>query len=122
MQTMCRTLAITKDDLIRRVKMAVLTMSSEGSCLYYGGNKHFIPVAPVSCADPTGAGDAYRAGFLSAYAKGHAPLTCCRIGTVTASFVVEHPGCQTHLADWKQMTGRYTRHFGNLPEPDERRF
>lgn len=119
---MCRTLATTEEALIHRVTMAVFTMSGEGSRLYAGGTKHTIPVIPVCCADPTGAGDAYRAGFLSAYAKGFNPLTCCRIGTVTASFVVEHPGCQTHLATWEQMTGRYRGSFGNLPEPGPRRF
>jgi ribokinase len=121
-EAMCRTLHATKDDLIRRVQMAVFTMSAGGSCLYEGGNRHFVPVVPVACADPTGAGDAYRAGFLSAYAKGYAPITCCRIGTVTASFVVEHPGCQTHLAGREQMEGRYRECFGALPDPGERRF
>lgn len=121
-KAMCETLATTKDDLIRRVTMAVFTMSGDGSCLYEGGNRHFIPAVPVSCADPTGAGDAYRAGFLSAYAKGYDPITCCRIGTTTASFVVEHPGCQTHLATWEQMAGRYRQHFGGLPACGDRRF
>lgn len=119
---MCRTLGTTRDDLVRRVEMAVFTMSGDGSCLYEGGRKHFIPVVNVTCADPTGAGDAYRAGFLSAYAKGYDPLTCCRIGTVTASFVVEHPGCQTHLAGWTQMEGRYRDTFGALPACGDRRF
>lgn len=121
-QAMCRTLGTNKDDLIHRVKMAIFTMSGDGSCLYENNNRHFIPVVPVSCTDPTGAGDAYRAGFLSAYARGYSPLTCCRIGTVTASFVVEHPGCQTHLTGWDQMKTRYQQHFNDLPEPGERRF
>ena len=121
-QAMCRTLGTDRDALIARVTMAVFTMSAGGSCLYEGGREHFIPVVPVSCADPTGAGDAYRAGFLSAYAKGYDPVTCCRIGTVSASFVVEHPGCQTHLAGWDEMAGRYAGQFGHLPDPGERRF
>ncbi len=121
-QAMERTLCTTKDDLIRRVKMAIFTMSGAGSTLYEGGDRHVIPVVPVSCADPTGAGDAYRAGFLSAYARGYDPVTCCRIGTVTASFVVEHPGCQTHLAGWEQMRDRYGRHFGTMGDPGPRRF
>ncbi len=119
---MCRTLGTTEDALIRRVSMAVFTMSGDGSRLYENGKTHTIPVVTVRCADPTGAGDAYRAGFLSAFARGYTPLTCCRIGTVTASFVVEHPGCQTHLATWDRMTERYHGQFGNLPEPGKRRF
>jgi ribokinase len=111
---MCRTLGIRKDALIQQVKTAVFTMSGNGSNLYTDGREYFIPVVPVHLVDPTGAGDAYRAGFLSSYVRGYPPLTCCRIGTVTASFVVEHVGCQTHLPDWTAMQSRYERHFGIL--------
>ncbi len=113
-QQMCTTLGKTKADLIKEVAMAIFTMSGDGSTLYMDGREHFIPVVPVSLCDPTGAGDAYRAGFLSAYVRGYAPLTCCRIGTVTASYVVEHAGCQTHLPTWAQMLERYRTHFGAI--------
>jgi len=119
---MCRTLRTTEEELIRRVTMAVFTRGGNGSVLYEGEKKHNIPVIPVCCADPTGAGDAYRAGFLSAFAKGYSPLTCCRIGTATASFTVEYAGCQSHLPGWEQMTGRYRQSFGDLPQPGQRRF
>lgn len=117
-----KTLSTTRDALIRRVTMAVFTMSGAGSMLYENGKKHTIPVVPVCCVDPTGAGDAYRAGFLSAYAKGYDPVTACQIGTVTASFVVEHPGCQTHLAGWEQMCRRYEEHFRPMHGCGARRF
>jgi hypothetical protein len=44
------------------------------------------------------------------------------VGTVTASFVVEHPGCQTHLPDWDSMLARFRRHFRVPDTPKERRF
>jgi len=116
---MCETLGITRDALIARVGMAIFTMSGDGSTLYTKGKEHFIPVVPVTLADPTGAGDSYRAGFLSAYVRGYDPLTCCKIGTVTASHVVEHVGCQTHLPDWSFMKARYTKNFGELPAPEQ---
>jgi len=116
---MCTTLGITREALIGRVEMAIFTMSGDGSTLYTKGHEHFIPVVPVTLADPTGAGDAYRAGFLSGYVRGYSPLTCCRIGTVTASYVVEHVGCQTHLPDWNAMLARYRKQFGELPPPQE---
>jgi len=114
---MCRTLSVTKEALIQRVGTAIFTMSGNGSNLYTQDKEYFVPVVPVTLADPTGAGDAYRAGFLSAHVRGYPLLTCCRIGTVTASFVVEHVGCQTHLPDWQTMLGRYRNNFGNLEEP-----
>ena len=116
-QHMCRTLGVTKEVLIQQVDMAIFTMSGDGSMLYTGGTEQFIPVVPVTLADPTGAGDSYRAGFLTAYVRGYSPLTSCRIGTVTASYVVEHPGCQTHLPTWDQMCSRYRTHFGTLEDP-----
>lgn len=116
---MCETLGITRDALIDRVGMAIFTMSGDGSTLYTKGTEHFIPVVPVTLADPTGAGDSYRAGFLSAYVKGYDPLTCCKIGTVTASHVVEHVGCQTHLPTWDAMKARYSKNFGELPAPKQ---
>jgi len=116
-QQMCTTLGVTRENLIKEVTMAIFTMSGDGSTLYMGGAEHFIPVVPVTLSDPTGAGDAYRAGFLSAYVRGYTPLSCCRIGTVTASFVVEHVGCQTHLPTWTQMVERYQMHFGALEQP-----
>lgn len=116
---MCETLGITRDALIARVGMAIFTMSGDGSTLYTKGKERFIPVVPVTLADPTGAGDSYRAGFLSAYVRGYDPLTCCKIGTVTASHVVEHVGCQTHLPDWSAMEARYKKNFGELPAPEQ---
>jgi ribokinase len=120
-QQMCKTLGITKEALIQNVDMAVFTMSGDGSMLYTNGTEQFIPVVPVTLSDPTGAGDSYRAGFLSAYVRGYSPLTCCKIGTVTASYVVEHPGCQTHLPTWDQMLARYRTHFGTLDIPPKGR-
>lgn len=114
---MCDTLAITREALVSRVDTAIFTMSGDGSTLYTKGFEHFVPVVPVKLTDPTGAGDAYRAGFLSAYVRGYTPVTCCKIGTVTASFVVEHVGCQTHLPDWDAMKVRYQHHFGSLDKP-----
>ena len=117
---MCTTLGINREVLISKVNMAIFTMSGDGSTLYTGGHEHFIPVVPVTLADPTGAGDSYRAGFLSAYVQGYSPRSCCQIGTVTASFVVEHVGCQTHLPDWDTMLSRYRQHFGILEVPPKK--
>jgi sugar/nucleoside kinase (ribokinase family) len=116
---MCDTLGITRDALISQVDTAIFTMSGDGSTLYTKGKEHFVPVVPVTLADPTGAGDAYRAGFLSACVRGYTPVTCCKIGTVTASYVVEHDGCQTHLPDWNAMRVRYQLHFGPLETPQD---
>ena len=118
---MCQTLKITKETLIGYIDTAVFTMGGDGSALYDNGKEHLIPAVPVTLVDPTGAGDSYRAGFLSAYIRGYPTLVCCKVGTVTASFVVEHVGCQTHLPVWTAMTSRFQRHFGRLSIPETRK-
>jgi len=109
---MCRILGIQRKELIEKVPMAVFTRGATGSTLYHGGGEEHIPAIPVKMADPTGAGDAYRAGFLTAFVRGFPPSVCCRVGSVCASFVVEVPGCQTNLPDWEQMGQRYRNSFG----------
>lgn len=117
---MCEKLETTEQSLIDRVPVAIFTSGGDGSRLYEEGKSHHIPAIPVTMTDPTGAGDGYRAGFLSAYARGFSLLECCQIGTVTASYIVEHIGCQTHLPTWDKMKERYQKHFGNFPDNSER--
>jgi nucleoside kinase len=114
---MSRILGIAHKELIEMVPMAVFTRGAEGSVLHTEGSREQIPAIPVRMIDPTGAGDAYRAGFLTAYAKRLPPLVCCRVGTVAASYAVEREGCQTNLPDWERMKSRYEKYFGRL-EPD----
>jgi nucleoside kinase len=109
----------SEESIVRGVPIAVITMDAQGSNVYVDGERHFVPVVPVRLVDPTGAGDAYRAGFLTGYMRGYTPVECARIGTVTASFVVEKPGCQTNLPDWGMMRERYRQHFGLLEERDD---
>ncbi len=116
-ESMSRTLGISRGDLAARVPMAVFTMGAGGSEFTLGDDKSSIPALRVSMVDPTGAGDAYRAGFLAAMKKGYSPLVCCRVGTVTASFAVEVAGCQNNLPTWKMMEDRYRREYGDLESP-----
>jgi sugar/nucleoside kinase (ribokinase family) len=120
---MCRIMSVSREDIVRMVPVVVFTEGKHGSRLYVQGEDHLIPAVPITQADPTGAGDAYRAGFLSAYAKGHTPLECCRIGSITASFVVEKAGCQTNLPSWDRMKERYRDFFGyEVPPSGGKRF
>ena len=118
---MCKTLGIDRDELISRVPMAIETRSGDGAVLHDQGKEYFIPAVKAPCVDPTGAGDAFRAGFLTAYAAGYSSEHACRIGGVTASFVVETCGCQTGLPDWQTMVRRYEEKFGAFPSHGPKR-
>ncbi|MCZ9312709.1 MAG: carbohydrate kinase family protein [Methanocorpusculum sp.] len=115
---MCEKLGWTEEELIASVPVAILTKGKDGSVLYENGDAIEIPACPVTLVDPTGAGDAYRAGLLTAYRRGYPLPVCCKIGAVTSSFVVEKVGTQTNLADWEQMRERYADQFGTLKKSE----
>ncbi len=111
---MCEKLGWKETDLIAAVPAAIITKGKDGSVLYQNGDAALVPACPVTLVDPTGAGDAYRAGLLTAYRRGYALPVCCKIGAVTSSFAVEKVGTQTNLPDWTKMEQRYAEHFGTL--------
>jgi ribokinase len=113
-EIMCDKLGWTEERLIASVPIAILTNGKNGSVLYMNDDSVEIPACPVTLVDPTGAGDAYRAGLLTAYRRGYSLPICCKIGAVTASFAVEKVGTQTNLANWVQMSDRYADVFGTL--------
>ncbi|NPA62487.1 MAG: carbohydrate kinase family protein [Methanococci archaeon] len=97
-------------DYLDRVDVLVITRGCEGSIIYTKDKKIEIPCIKVeNPADPTGAGDSYRAGFLTAYVKGYDLEKCGLIGSATASYVVEAKGCQTNLPTWSKVIERLER-------------
>jgi nucleoside kinase len=101
-------------ELRAMIDIIVVTYDSEGSGIYRGDEELSIPAVFVKAVDPTGAGDAYRAGFLLAYTRGYSLETCGKIGSTVASFAVQTRGCQTGLPTWEEMKSRYELNFGNL--------
>lgn len=101
-------------DLRAMIDVIVVTYDAEGSRIYRGSEECAIPVVSVKALDPTGAGDAYRAGFLLAYIRGYSFPTCGKIGSTVASFAVQTRGCQTSLPTWEEMKARYEVNFGKL--------
>jgi ribokinase len=101
-------------ELKAMIDVIVVTYDAEGSRIYRGGEEWAIPVVSVKALDPTGAGDAYRAGFLLAYTRGYSLPTCGKIGSTVASFAVQTKGCQTGLPTWEEMKSRYEANFGKL--------
>ncbi len=103
------------EDILNMIGTVIVTYDSSGSRIYNSGNETFIPVVPVKALDPTGAGDAYRAGFLLAYTRNYPLETCGKIGATVASFAVQSIGCQTDLPTWDLMIERYEENFGIFP-------
>lgn len=96
------------------IDVIVVTYDAEGSRIFTDKEEFAIHVIPVRAVDPTGAGDAYRAGFLLALTRGYSLSTCGKIGSTVASFAVQTRGCQTGLPTWEEMETRYEANFGKL--------
>jgi adenosine kinase len=71
-------------------------------------------VPPHRIIDPTGVGDAFRGGFLKGMAEKAPYEICARIGSVAATYALEHLGGQSHAYTWQEFRARYEEHFGEL--------
>ena len=90
---------LTLDELAKKVRALVVTHGASGSQIYVDGKTLQIPIAPVrSQVDPTGCGDAYRAGLLVGIAEQLDWATTGRLAATMGSIKIEHSGGQP-LAD-----------------------
>lgn len=98
---------------ITKNKIVITTLGAKGAEINEKGKKYFIPVARNNgVIDPTGAGDAWRAGFLAGLEKRFSLQTAGRMGSVAASFAIEKYGTQEHTYTVEQFLKRYENSFG----------
>lgn len=100
------------------VDRVVVTLGGEGSEIRLrSGERLRIPAVPISSmVDPTGAGDAYRAGFMAGLKRGVPFEVCGRLGSVAAAYAVEQHGTQSHHYTLEAFRARYADSFGAAPE------
>jgi adenosine kinase len=104
---------LSADELTAKVPVVVVTRGADGSII--SGSRLpqalEIPAAPPSrVADPSGAGDSYRAGFLYGYLRQWELETCGKLAATVASFLVEQHGSQCQLSA-AAITKRYQEAF-----------
>lgn len=105
------------DELLEQVEYVVVTFGPKGSKIFTKKKVYDIPTAtPENDSDPTGAGDAYRAGFLKGILRGWSVENAAKAGAVTSVYTVEMYGTQTHLFDKKEFLARFEANFGKLSE------
>jgi adenosine kinase len=93
----------------------VVTRGENGAIVYTHDGRMEVPaVRPRHIVDPTGVGDAYRGGFMRGLAAGAPYETCARLGSVAATYALEHLGGQSHAYTWEEFRARYESHFGQL--------
>ncbi len=98
----------TEDAILEHVPVLIVTYGSKGSRIRSSGGDWQVPaVVPSVVEDPTGAGDAFRAGFIKGIIAGFTLDQCARLGSVVASFKSEKHGTQNHTFSMDQLKSRY---------------
>lgn len=93
---------------IKKDQIWITTLGANGSIIEHEGKKIRIrPAKPKNVSDPTGAGDAYRAGFIYGYIRGYDLKTAGQLGSLTAVYTVEKYGTTTHRFTKKTFEKRY---------------
>lgn len=110
-------LDITHEELIAMVPILITTLGSRGSIIEtYTEAIHIKPAKAKSATDPTGAGDAYRAGFIAGYLKKLDLAVCGQMGSAAAAYTVEEYGTQTHFFTKKEFIKRYNENYSESLE------
>ena len=93
----------------------IITRGEHGSSVLTGGERTDIAaVPPDRIVDPTGVGDAFRGGLMKGLAMGRPLAQAARLGSVAATWALEHLGGQSHAYTWPEFVARYERHYGPL--------
>lgn len=97
----------------QKSKIWITTLGEKGSIIEYNSKRIRVKAArPKNTSDPTGAGDAYRAGFVYGYLHGFDLKTAGQIGSTCAVYTVEKYGTTTHRFTKKGFEKRYKENFG----------
>jgi adenosine kinase len=112
----CDHAGLSLDELAASVQALIVTRGGEGSDIHVDGVRHRIPcVTADAVLDPTGCGDAYRAGLLHGIANGFDWLTTGRLAAVMGAIKIAHRGGQNHQPSREEIAARYQRAFGAAP-------
>ena len=115
-QMICDRTGLTLAELAEHLEGLIVTLGAQGSKIFTQGREIDIPcVTPDAVTDPTGCGDAYRAGLLYALSQGWALDKAARLASVMGAIKVAHRGGQNHSPDRADIAKRYLATFGELP-------
>lgn len=114
---MAEKLGISEAALRRRVPVTVMTLGEAGALITVGEQEYEIPPArPYRLVDPTGAGDAFRAGLVKGWLAGCSWPVAGRMGALAATYALEQSGTQQHRYTLAEFIARYRENFGDTEE------
>ena len=102
------------DALLEKSEAVIITKGEHGSSIHLPGRLVEVPVSRrnVAWPIPTGVGDAYRGGLMKGLALGADWETCGRLGSVAATYALEHVGGQSHAYSQDEFRERFVEAFG----------
>ena len=112
LQLLCERTGLTEERLAHRVDALVVTLGGEGSRIHAGGATIHVPaVPPAALVDPTGCGDAYRAGLLFGIAQRWDWEKTGRLASLLGSMKIACRGGQNHAVDRDAVAASFAKHF-----------
>ncbi len=111
---------LSDEALIALTPTVVITRGERGSTIIDQGRVFEIPIAPPICAaEPTGVGDAYRAGLILGLIRGYPWPVTGRLSSLIATYALEQHGTQNHRFTLAEFVARYRVTFGDTPELED---
>jgi len=108
---------LSVDGLLALVPTTIVTKGEQGSVIHDGPATIEVPPAPArQIVEPTGVGDAYRAGIIIGLIRGYSWETTGRIASLVATYALECDGTQGHCFTLPEFAERYRAVFGDAPE------
>jgi adenosine kinase len=106
---------MSEGDVLQEADALVVTRGENGCSIYQGADRTDVrAVTPHRIVDPTGVGDAFRGGLMKGLASGASYKVSAQLGSVAATYALEHLGGSSHAYTIAEFTERYEEHFGEL--------
>ncbi len=112
-----RLAGMNETELLAHVKAIVVTRGPDGASVITPEGEIHVPAArPEAAVEPTGVGDAFRAGMLVGLNAGYPWETILKLGNSAAVYVIEQVGTQNHHYTREEFLARVRENYGDLPE------
>lgn len=106
---------LTESEILSQSEALIVTRGEHGSTIITPESRTDVSaVAPRRIVDPTGVGDAFRGGLMKGLAIGLGYAESAQIGSVAATYALEHLGGQSHSYGFSEFLQRYEEHFPPL--------
>ncbi|MGO8820235.1 MAG: carbohydrate kinase family protein [Desulfomonilaceae bacterium] len=114
LEMVMRSTGLSKRDMLERTEAIITTFGENGSLVTNANDEiRITPAPPAKVSDPTGAGDAFRAGLIKGLVMGKSIVDAARMGSVSASFGVECQGTQCHRFTLDDFWRRFDSTFSS---------